>query len=114
MRELSKQLILEHNITLEQFKELQDNGKIIIFKEYEEGFLSFVKDEQYDILFSVAFKNNYGYRLWKDLITYLDNSKRNIFMSFGDNQDRLFKAVERRYKNKYKIINENSLILIKE
>lgn len=114
MNNLTKKLIKSHNLTLKQMKQLKEQNRIILFNEYKEGFLSFISGDEYDILFSAAINNIYGYKMWKDLLTYLDKSNRNIFLSFGDNNKRLFEAVEKRFKNKYTIIDENSLIIIKE
>lgn len=104
LMQINRQLMLEHSLTNEQIDNILISDKLIYFKEYNNGFLSFIEDKEYDILFSAAIDNNYCYSMWKDLIKFIDNRERPIVVCFDKNQDRLYKAATR---YDYKIISKN-------
>lgn len=108
MTTTTRQLLISHGLTEEVINQFETSENLLYFKEYENGFLSLIKDKDYDHLYSAAIDNKYCYRMWKDLINLVDNRKRPIMVIFGDNHDRLFKA-STRYN--FEKINENTIII---
>ena len=103
-------IIEEHGVKLYDLQYIYNTNKILMFKEYDEGFLSFIRGDEYDILFSAAINNVYGFSMWKDLINFIDKSERPIMVSIGANHERLFKA-SKRYN--YEKVSDNIIIIRK-
>lgn len=108
MTKTTKELLVLHGLTEEDIYNFSQSENVIYFKEYEEGFLSLVRDKDYDHLYSAAINNHYGFKMWKDLINLVDNRERPIMVVFGANHDRLFRAASR---YDYEKINENTIII---
>lgn len=106
----TKELMIAHSIPDIAIARFEDMKELILFNEYETGFVSLIKTEEYDFLFSAENNNKYTTSMWRDIYKILKNRTRPVMVSYGDNIDRLIKA-SKKY-GPYEKIQDNIIIFL--